>query len=340
MTNEANNIARQAKQGSVAAIIQVLNDKLADSGVRTRAIFADGVLQLLCEGVTLEQLEKIPLVEQVRQILEAIAPRNIRRVKINGRIVREQQLLWLDEINRDPEHQLLWSEEILLKKPNFFKQFMDDWSDRDSEQGKADLSKVSPSKTLHQRRQEKRQFWMGLTGGAIASCLLLVACWMLYERFSLSNTGTLQLKNKPASSGQTVNSTNSGANPAPSNAVSSASISSSPTTDPFADAVRLAERTSQASQTAKSSADWLSLATDWQKASDLMARVPETDSRYKTAQDRVAKYQENSEMALQKAKQIQSSGPESTIPASPTNNDQAGEAQSALSAPLPTSEAP
>ena len=47
MVDSIENITKQARQGSVAAIIQVLNDKLADSGVRTRAIFEDGVLQLL-----------------------------------------------------------------------------------------------------------------------------------------------------------------------------------------------------------------------------------------------------------------------------------------------------
>ncbi|HAJ60521.1 MAG TPA: hypothetical protein DCP31_15680, partial [Cyanobacteria bacterium UBA8543] len=64
------------------------------------------------------QLEQSVRVAQIRQILEDIAPRNIRRVRINSRIVREQQLLWLEEITRDPEHQLLWSEEIILTKPN------------------------------------------------------------------------------------------------------------------------------------------------------------------------------------------------------------------------------
>ncbi|HEY9656945.1 MAG TPA: hypothetical protein V6C65_00670, partial [Allocoleopsis sp.] len=58
-------IARQARQGSVSAIIQILNEKLADSGVRTRAMFAQGVLQLLCEAQRPDQLEQPTLVSQV-----------------------------------------------------------------------------------------------------------------------------------------------------------------------------------------------------------------------------------------------------------------------------------
>ncbi|MHC5826972.1 MAG: hypothetical protein ACYT04_66665, partial [Nostoc sp.] len=83
VVDRINDIAWQAHQGSVAAIIQLLNEKLAKSGVRTRAIFSDGVLQLLCEAARVEQLEQSPVVEQIQQILESIAPRQIRRVNIN-----------------------------------------------------------------------------------------------------------------------------------------------------------------------------------------------------------------------------------------------------------------
>ncbi|MGC8712583.1 MAG: hypothetical protein ACP5RH_09345 [Leptodesmis sp.] len=295
MTNEANNIVKQAKQGSVAAIIQVLNEKLADSGVRTRAIFADGVLQLLCEGATLDQLEQIPLVERIRQILETIAPRNIRRVKINSRIVREQQLLWLEEINRDPEHQLLWSEEIVLKKPGFFKQLSEDWSARSSE---VSTSKSAPPPPRKQR--EQRQFWRGLIGGVIASCLLLAGGWWLYNRFGSSEMATQKQENS-----------------APKQTGVPSATTSTTVADPFAEAVRLAERTSASGRSAKSSADWLGLASQWQQASDLMAAVPASDARYKTAQSRVTDYRRNSEISLAKAKELQTAPSPEAAPTQP-----------------------
>ncbi len=307
MTNEANDIFKQAKQGSVAAIIQVLNEKLADSGVRTRAIFADGVLQLLCEGVTLEQLDQIPLVEQIRQILEAIAPRNIRRVNINSRIVREQQLLWLEEISRDPVKQVLWSEEIVLKKPNLLKQWSDDWSDRSAEQARSDVTKASVVKPRMSKHREQSQFRRGVIGGAIVSGLLLVGGWFFYNRFGTSTATDLQAEIKPTSvqsntAAQTNNvpQTVNSVSPSPSPLVGSVSSA-----DAFVEAVRLAESTSQTSQSAKSSAEWLGLAAQWQKASDLMATVPSTDNRYKTAQDRVATYRKNSEVSLEVARRNQ-----------------------------------
>ncbi|MFM7367544.1 MAG: hypothetical protein ACKO2Z_07050, partial [Sphaerospermopsis kisseleviana] len=142
MVDRINDIAWQAHQGSVAATIQVLNERLVMSGVRTRAIFADGVLQILCEAATVEQLEQSTLVANIQQILESIAPRNIRKVKINSRIVREEQLLWLEEINRNSENQLLWSQEITLSQPSLFQQLIQDFTVAYTEFGKPILPKA------------------------------------------------------------------------------------------------------------------------------------------------------------------------------------------------------
>lgn len=169
MVDPIDDIARQARQGSVAAVIQILNEKLADSGIRTRAIFEQGILQLLCEAPKPEQLDRPQLVLQVQQILESLQPRNIRRVNINSRIVREQQLLWLDEIHRDPEGQLLWSEEITLTQPNFFQRLVQDRKD-DKNAPKSSAPKGSPLRLA----REKRVFWRGLLGGASLS---LFCCW-------------------------------------------------------------------------------------------------------------------------------------------------------------------
>ncbi len=98
MKNQSNDIFIQARRGSVAAIIQILNEQLATLDVRIRAIFSDGVLQVLCEAPQAKQLEKSSLVEEVKQTLEEISPRNIQEVKINSRILQEQQLLWLNLI--------------------------------------------------------------------------------------------------------------------------------------------------------------------------------------------------------------------------------------------------
>ncbi|NJO77864.1 MAG: hypothetical protein HC827_04605 [Cyanobacteria bacterium RM1_2_2] len=289
MVDSIDDIARQARQGSVSAIIQILNEKLADSGVRTRAMFDQGVLQLLCEAATLEQLEQPVLVTQVRQILESLRPRNVRRVNINSRIVREQQLLWLEEIKRDPQHQLLWSEEITLAKPGFLQQFS-----QDRQNAKPDL-KNSFSQTSPRLRREKRVFWRGLVGGASLSLFLLLLGWALYTWLS------------PRLTSQPAASSDAGADLADSDPADSQTAASpaATATDPFAEAVRLAEDTVTAGQRAQTAAEWLDIASRWQRASDLMGQIPSQDQRYPTAQDRVQLYQQNSNAALEQAERLQ-----------------------------------
>ncbi|WP_224411083.1 hypothetical protein [Oscillatoria salina] len=283
MPDPMDDIALQARQGSIAAIIQVLNEKLSSSGVRTRAVFSEGVLQLLCEAATVEQLEQSQLVARIKQILEAISPRNLRRVNINSRLVREEQLLWLEEINRSPETQLLWSQEIILKKPNIVQEFQQRLSERQSSPGKRrELPKVNRSS-----REAKRHFWQGIVGGVGLSILLFAIGWAIYD-----NRRDLPVAQETA----TTTATNI-ASPSPTAAADTSF-------DAFAEAVRLAEKASVEGKTAQTSAQWLDLAAKWEKASDLMAQVPSDDPRYATAQDRVVRYRQNSQLAQTQAKAV------------------------------------
>ena len=285
MRDPMDDIAAQARQGSVAAIIQTLNEQLADKGVRTRAVFADGVLQLLCEAATPEQLEPSALVPKIRQILEGIAPRNIRRVNINSRLVREQQLLWLEEIMRDPENQLLWSEEIVLTKPNFFKQLAEGHKPQyPGLKKKPPLPQASP-----RHLREKNFYRRGIINGVGLTLLLMVVGWLLHSWLATqlnSRTTTEAIKSKASVAPTTASTPNS-----------------SPKSDPFVQAVRLAEQASTAGKTVKTSAQWLDVAAKWERASDLMKAVKPNDSRYKTAQGRVKLYRQNSEAAQKQAVQ-------------------------------------
>lgn len=284
MTDPMDDIIKQARSGSVAAIIQILNENLADAGVRTRAMFADGVLQLLCEASTVANLQQSTLVDRIRQILESLAPRRITRVKINSRIVREQQLLWLEEITRDPENQLLWAEEITLVKPNIFQRLIQDIQESQNQSSKLNLSKTPSSRQL----REKRQFWRGILGGTSISLALLFCGWLGLNFFT-------QEKNQKSSNQANHNS----------GAVTLA-VNQKLATDAFARSVALAEQASQEGKKAKTPAQWLDIATKWQKASDLMGSIDRSDTRYKTAQDRMKAYLKNSEIAQQEAQRRRS----------------------------------
>jgi hypothetical protein len=284
IANPANDIFRQAHQGSVAAIIQVLNDKLADSGVRTRAIFASGVLQLLCEAPTPEQLDQTYLIERIRKTLESISPRNIRRVNINSRIVREQQLLWLEEIHRDPDGQVLWSKEISLKRQNIFRRSLEEWQEAFA--NKDDFRKPLSA----QAAREKRQFARGVLGGLGLSAAVLATGWGVYSW----QTGALQiagLSNLSTNLSKGSSAELAGATP---KELPQAKLSQ----DPFAVAVRLAEKASATGRNAQTPQQKQEIANMWDKASNLMASVPASDKRHAIAQDRTVLYRKYKDSTL------------------------------------------
>lgn len=302
MTQSIDNVSKQARQGSVAAIIQILNERLSDDGIRTRAVLAEGILQLLCEAKTPEQLEKSTVVEQIRSILEALSPRTISRVNINSRIVREQQLLWLEEVNRDPDNHLLWSELITLKKPNVLKRFFEDATA--PRQPRSRLPTTSVRKSLKQR-----YFWRGLIGGTSLCLFLGLVGWgawrWLHQDPAITSSETPTPSPAASESPPPTNTDNSSSVPRQIPSANDNPTSQPPPAetdvDPFVQAVRMAEQAAADGKTAETAADWLDLASRWQRASDLMALVPEEDERYPTAQDRVDAYQLNSEAALAEA---------------------------------------
>ncbi len=309
MVNSVNDIFKQAHQGSVAAIIQVLNDKLTDQGVRTRAMFANGVLQVLCEAATPEQLEPATLTERIRQILAALAPRGIRRVNINSRIVREQQLLWLDEINQDPEH-LLWSQEIILARPNIFKRTLEDLQSVVADKPEPRMASLQ---SMREQRQFNRGIWRGLGLGAVVVLGGLGIYQWLNGRSPTPLPGQSALLSSPvptnpSSGAPSVASVPTNPPPVPPGQplTPSASVPAKVTAvkaeDPFGAAVRLAEKAAIASQTAQTPAQWQAVADVWGKAATLMAAVPASHPRYEIARDRATVYSKNQTATAQKAK--------------------------------------
>ncbi|PSR18463.1 hypothetical protein C8255_07370 [filamentous cyanobacterium CCP3] len=269
----------QARQGSVAAIIQILNEHFAEEGIRTRAIQDSGILQLLVEAPSADALPREAVVDQVRQVLETISPRGISRVNINSRIVQEQQLLWLDEIKRDPENSLLWSEPIVLKRPNPAARL---WRDlRAPRQRNPFLDDVYKKKPTSSRSA----FWRGIIGGASLALLLLLVGWATKDWLGVD----LRLGAQSDSSSE--------AEPAAAPAAPSGQ-------DPFVLAVRIAQQSVEDGKSATTAAEWLDLAVRWQRAADLMAEVPPEDERYPIAQDRVQTYSGNKTMALMEAEKF------------------------------------
>ncbi len=285
MTNQTNDIFMQARRGSVAAIISILNEQLATLDVRIRAIFSDGVLQVLCEASQVQQLEKSNLVEEVKQTLEEISPRNIQQVKINSRIIQEQKLLWLEDITKDPENKLLWSQEITLTRPNIFKQIANNW-----QTNKPKTTKIPLSKTVYSMGMPKpNQFQPDVIGIFFLSLLMLTLGIQINRWLNLSRI------DKITASENTVSQS-----PSPTNK-KSVEDTQAKSKAAFTQAVRLAQKAVADGKIAQSQEEWIAIAKTWQKASELMASVAPSYSRYDVAVNRTELYQKNSEIAKKEA---------------------------------------
>ena len=263
----------QARSGSITAIIQLLNERLADSGVRTRAMDEGRWLQILCEASAAEQLAENELAPKVQAILNEIAPWGISRVRVYSRLVQEQRLLWLKEVKENPD-QLLWTREFKLSPPPLLRRMWGDWVRNREKTQEQSLKRI--------REGEKKEFnfnWAILAsliaaGAAGAIALVSFTVWSDRELPLLSFVQPAEDSSKEETAADD---------------------------DPFAKAVRLAEQAGIDGKTASSSADWLDLAARWQKASDYMAQVGEDDERYSAAKERVESYKANSDLAIEKA---------------------------------------
>ncbi len=263
----------QARSGSITAIIQILNDRLAGIGVRTRAMDEGGRLQLLCEAAKEDQLAEDLLAPQVQQILNEISPWGVGRVRIYSRLVQEQKLLWLKEVKDNPDD-LLWTREFKLNPPPLMRRMWGDWV-RSREK-----TKEQSLKRIRDNDKKELSFNWAILASLIAAGAAGTVALASFTVWSGREIPLFSLGNKVAEPESTEQA---------------------PENDPFAEAVRIAEQAGKDGKTASSSAEWLDLAARWQKASDYMAQVGEDDERYNAAKVRVESYKNNSDTALKKA---------------------------------------
>ncbi len=274
------NIAKQARQGNIPAILFVLNEQLSEVEVKTRAVFVDGVLQLLCEATQAEQLEKSTIVERVRDVLESVSPHNIYHVRINSRIMKKHQLLWLEDIHQNQGNQLLWSEDLILPKPPLIQKFIRDFQYYPSQ--------IVPNSAT----EEHRQFQWSLLGGAGVSLVLLLVGWAVYNWLNARPT------TQPMTQTTVVEPTV--VEPTPE-ATFEAEETPPSDEEQFAQAVRLAEEAVAMGKEAQTAEEWFAIAEKWQEAAELMTAVSPEYPRYATAQNRAALYRRNGEVAQEEA---------------------------------------
>lgn len=290
MSQSNNEIKYQAHQGSISAIIFILNEQLKDDGITIKAVLDQGKLQILCEADRMENLDQSSVVEKIKMIFNQILPSNFSKVIINSRITKKQQSLWLEEIQEDRENNLLWYQEITIKKPNILHRFFlkYQYSQKPEVKNKEILQDLAKEKVKSKKKLNKNFPWK-LTF-LISLSLLIIGggSWFLFrffQNFQPSQTSKIP-ETSPSPKLPTI--------PPPPDQTN---------IDPFYEAVTLANSAYGEGIKATNKNQWLEIAKKWQKASELMKEVKPDHPRFREAQERIESYQKNSDIALYKANQ-------------------------------------
>lgn len=295
-----NNLIQLAHQGSVKAIMEVLNKQLQDTGVSTRvALGANGVLEILCEAGHPENLDKRVIVSRIQRSLDQLSPRPFRQVHIQSCLTNDVQSLWVSTLSFDARRKLLWSEKIQIRHLSWLKRTLRAWgiklpkSKRKKRAAKLGFTATAPSSGSRSEPNKSEQkapsFHLSPKSKLVAGAIAAGVCgWLSHDWWQLK---TQVQGEQHHSNGTTMTQTTT---------VNSSELSF----EPFNQAVRLAIQASNGGQSATTYGEWVDLANRWQQASELMKLVAPSHPRYAEAQERVLSYRQNSELALAKAKAL------------------------------------
>lgn len=288
------NIIQLAHQGSIKAIMQILNKQLRDAGVNTKIASGEqGVLEILCEAGHPENLDKRRIVDCIQKSLDQIAPRTFQKVHIQSRLTNDTQLLWASTLSQGERRKLIWSENIRINHVSLLQKALKGLGIRplakqatgnagNQGQSSGSAGKVNRARLksdLDRWLKDDRRIWLIMGAIAAASVGWAARDWaLLKEQVQLQATMTL-----------------------PQDFSGDMDTGDVSDFDAFNQAVRLATQAADGGKTATTYGAWLDLANRWQQASDLMKRIPRDHPRYTEAQERVLSYRQNSEVALAKA---------------------------------------
>lgn len=139
----------------------------------------------------------------------------------------------------------------------------------------------------------------------IIGAILAVAgiAWNIYNNSQENNSEAISSPTPVAKASTAPEAAASATPKATTSTTSAAKASLSPNVQAFREAVNHATSAAELTQTAKTKAEWNTVANDWQRAIALMKAVPNTSPNYQVAQKKVVEYQRNLNFA-NKASQL------------------------------------
>jgi len=332
------NLRELAKQGDPEIIAQIINHSLQKKGIQVQVIRTNATLEVTLESGQLANQKEV-LVQFIRNGIDKLGVESIHTVTVYGVPTGKTAPVWEEEIIlREPEEVIPPAgaafeedyatddaETALETDEDYQTDPQDDFTQEDDEElfddednlnsdgdfdddsrgdfeedSQADFEEDSQA-DFDEGEDEAKPAKKKLP--ILAIVLPLVILVPLLALAILHFTGIFRL---PFLGGSEVETATPEAVPSPETSApptvqGSPSPEQPPGAETWANAVRSAISAANKAGTAQTRAEWNEVANEWQKAVDLMKEVPEDNPNYQTAQQKVEQYQNNLNVAKQRA---------------------------------------
>ena len=316
----SNNLRELAKQGDPKVISSIINHSLQKKGINVQVTKDNDSLEVTLESDQISN-QQASLVEFIRTGIVKLGVESINTVKVYGVQTGYDTPVWEEEFFLGTPPTTYESELEEESEPEDFPETVDDLdeeletvyeteTDEDYyEEGEYDEEgeyEDDDDELSEEPESQKKKIPLILRifGGVLAIVAALAALHFsgIFPLPFLS-----QSKSEKTESTESNDTNSSTPETSPQDSQTSESPKTPETTaadsNPWYFAVKSAQSAAQKAKDAKTKSEWNAVASDWQKAVDLMKKVPESNQNYQTAQTKVLEYQNYLDIAKQKADQ-------------------------------------
>lgn len=312
----SNNLRELAKQGDPKIISSIINHSLQKKGINVQVTRDDDCLEVTLESDHIAN-QQASLVEFIRTGIIKLGVESINSVKVYGVQTGDQKPVWEEEFFLSTQATST-SDLEEVSEPEDFSETVDDLdqefeadyeieTDEDYfEEGEYDEEvdyeendDDEEEKELEQTEAQKKKIpLIPAVFGIVLALVAAVAALHFSGIFPLPFPSQSKSENTEGSNSSTTTSP-------PEDSQGSASPKATESTaaeaNPWYFAVKSAQSAAEKAQTAQTQSEWNAVASDWQKAVDLMTKVKNSDPNYQKAQEKIIEYQNYVDIAKQRA---------------------------------------
>ncbi|MCH2047260.1 MAG: hypothetical protein MK289_01745 [Trichodesmium sp. ALOHA_ZT_67] len=309
------NLRELAKQGDPKVISSIINHSLQKKGINVQVTKENDSLEIKLESDQVFN-QQASLVEFIQTGIKKLGVESINTVKVYGVLTGNEIPVWEDEFFLDTSLKTNTPElEQELEVRDFPKTAVDKLdqeleaayeteTDEDYEEGEYDeeVEDDDYDEELSEDPNSQKKKIPLIATILLSILLVLVAVGAALHFSGIFSLPFLNNSRQPDANSNNVNSSTPNTSPDDSpDSTSATTDSTTSVSNPWYFAVKSAQSAAKKAQTAQTKSEWNAVASDWQKAVELMKKVPESNSNYQRAQKKVVEYQNNLDIAKQRA---------------------------------------